>query len=86
MSITLRLQVRCIYTTTNDLANNINMMLLQAQEFKLFEQQKHCCIIVSWKNENFLLIRAFFDKMILTQALLSHFFGFLNFSSTFIPT
>ena len=40
MSITLRLQVHCIYTATNDLTNNINMMLLQPQEFKLFEEQK----------------------------------------------
>ena len=40
ISIALRLQVRCIYTATNDLANNINMMLLQTQEFKLFEEQK----------------------------------------------
>ena len=40
MSITLRLQVHCIYTATNDLTNNINMMLLQPQEFKLFAEQK----------------------------------------------
>ena len=42
------------------------------------KNKKHCCISVSWKNENFLLTKAFFDTIILAQALLYIFLDFLN--------
>ena len=49
MSNAIRLHVRCIYTTTNDLRNIIKMMQLQAHDFELFEKQK--ALLHQWYHE-----------------------------------
>ena len=83
--------VRCMYTSTNDLTDNI-IMLSQAHDSEYFSHflKKKNALWHAWyhkKKKNFGLYKPFLNTMLLVQAIFSlHLVsGLPNFSSIVIP-